>query len=207
MSAQVDQCRSFGHDRFAAIRAGLNEDILRYLNKSPENQAAGDSFKTRLGAFLTPQLLCLAIYRISHYLHVKGWRRTALLCGRLNIVVHKVTIPPQSCVGPGCFLPHPSGVTFCGTAGRGLTLYALAVCCPRNAFLDGSIEHGPRLGDRVTVGGHTVVIGPITVGDDTKVAYTVRLDRDAPAGVLVVSRVMKVTLRPRRTAMPAMQLT
>jgi len=195
MSAPPTQCNVYGHNRFATIWSSLSEDILRYLNKSPENQAAGDTFKTRLGAFLTPQLLCLLLYRIAHYLYVKGWRRLAVGISRLNCLVHKVTIPPQSCIGPGCFLPHPAGVTFCGTAGHGLTLYSLAVCCPRDAFLSGPAENAPRLKDRVTVGAHAVLLGPITVGDDTKVAFSLRLDCDTPPGVLVISKALRVTMQ------------
>lgn len=50
------------------------------------------------------------------------------------------------------------------------------------------------------MGGHAVVMGPITVGDDVKVAFTVSLDRDAPAGVLVVSKVLRITTVSRNSA-------
>ncbi len=195
MSTLPIQCIAYGHYNLATIWSSLSEDILRYLNKSPENQAAGDKFKTRLGAFLTPQLLCLFLHRLAHYLFLKGWCRLAVVVSRLNLLVHKVSIPPQSCIGPGCFLPHPAGVTFCGTAGRGLTLYSLAVCCPVEGSLGGPMESAPRLGDRVTVGAHAVLLGRITVGDDTKVAFSLRLDRDAPPGVLVISKALRVTIQ------------
>lgn len=190
-------CRRHGHHRFSAIRASLSEDILRYLNKSPENQAAGDTLKSRLGALMTPNLLALLLYRVAHYLYVNGWPRSARLVTSLNSLIHRVSIPPQSCIGPGCFLPHPAGVTFCGTAGQGLTLYSQAVCCPGEVFLEGPVEAGPHLGNRVTLGGQAVVVGPITVGDDAKVAFSTRLDRDAPAGVIVVSRALRAIVRPR----------
>lgn len=194
MSAQPGRCTAFRHNELAAVWTGLSEDIVRYLSKSPENRASGDSFKTRLGAFLTPQLLCLLLYRIAHWLWVIEWRGLATLVSRLNVVVHKVSISPQSCIGPGCLVPHPVGVTFWATAGRGLTLYSLAVCCPCPAGLLGGVESGPRLGDRVSVGGHTAIVGPVVVGDDTKVAFNIALERDAPAGVLVLSDLMRVRI-------------
>jgi len=203
MSAPRRRCIAFGHRALASIQRDVSEDILRYLNKSPENQAAGDTLKTRLGAFLTPQLQCLLLHRIAHCLFVKGWTRLAVFISRLNLLVHKVSIPPHSCIGPGCLLPHPAGVTFCGAAGRGLTLYSLAVCCPLEASLDGPLETAPRLGDRVTVGAHAVVLGPITVGDDVRIAFSLRVDRDAPPGVLVVSRALRVTMRSRPAGPPA----
>ncbi|HUU22888.1 MAG TPA: hypothetical protein VM389_10170 [Phycisphaerae bacterium] len=198
MNPVPSDCLAQGHRRLSTIRRSLSADILRFLNKSPENRAAGDNLRTRLGAFLTPQLLCLLLYRIAHYLHVNGWGRLAVLVTRLNLLIHKVNISPQSCIGAGCFLPHPVGVTFHGTAGRGLTLYSLCVCCPREPGVDGPAEAGPRLGHRVTVGGHAVLLGPITVGDDTKVAPKVCLDREAPAAVLVVSKAVRSVHVPSR---------
>lgn len=194
------RCIAFEHQKLIAVWRGLGEDIFRYLNKSPENQAAGDTWKSRLSAILTPHFMALFLYRIAHYLYLNRWHRAASLVSSINCVSHKVWIPPQSCIGPSCLLPHPAGVTFCGTAGRDLTLYSLAVCCPREPFLDGSTDAGPRLGDRVTIGAHAVVIGPVNVNDDVKVAFSVRLDSDAPAGVLVVSKALRIAVRSRLTA-------
>ena len=202
MNAPPSNCVIQGHDKFVTIWRSFEEDVQRYLTKSPENQAAGDTLKSRLGAFLTPNLQALLIYRASHYLGTNGWRRLALLLSLFNLLLDKVSIPPQSCIGPGCFLPHPAGVTFCGTAGRGLTLYSLSVCCPVEGPVGNPVEFGPRLGDRVTVGAHAVLLGPITVGNDTKVAFGLRLDRDAPQGVLVISTVLRVTLHGRSGEIP-----
>jgi len=203
MSAPSMQCIIHGHQKFSTVFSSFSEDILRYLNKSPENQAAGNTFKTRLGAFLTPQLQCLLLYRIAHYLFVKGWKRPAIVVSQLNLLFNKVSIPPQSCIGSGCFLPHPAGVTFYGAAGRGLTLYSLAVCCPLDASLSAPLKSAPCLGDRVSVGAHAVLIGPITVGDDTKIAFSLRLHRDTPPGVLVISKALRITMQSRPTEIPA----
>jgi serine O-acetyltransferase len=194
MSPRTTRCIAFRHHELAGVWAGLSEDILRYLNKSPENRAAGDRFKTRVGAFLTPQLLCLLLYRIAHWLWVIEWHNLATNIGRLNCVIHKVSIAPQSCIGPGCLLPHPVGVTFCATAGQGLTLYAMAVCCPQPTDPACDVELGPMLGDRVSVGAQTAIVGPVVVGDDTKVAFHIGLERDAPAGVLVLSDLTRVRI-------------
>ena len=203
MTTVPPQCEMFGHRRLSSVWSNLSDDILRYLNKSPENQAAGDNFKHRLGAVLTPQLLCLVVYRMAHCFHAKRWRRLAVLLSRFNLVAHKVNIPPQSCIGPGCLLPHPAGVTFFGTAGCGLTIYSLAVCCPAEPFVDWAAEKAPRLGDRVTLGAHSTVVGPIIVGDDCKIAYSVRLERNAPPAMLVVSKALHATREPLLTGCTA----
>src|SRR5271154_6105754 len=171
--AILAECHARDHHRLSGVWSNLSEDIARYLTKSPANIALGDNFKTRLSAFLTPELLCLFLHRTSHYFYVSGWRRMGRAVGRLNNFVHRVNITPQSCIAAGCRLPHPACVTFHGRAGRGLTLYSRAVCCPREPVLDIPVELGPCLGERVTIGGHAVVMGPIHLGDDTKLAFTV----------------------------------
>jgi serine O-acetyltransferase len=196
MTRACDSCLAWKHHRLSGVWSGFSEDIVRYLNKSPENRAAGDNLKSRLGAFLTPQILCLLLYRVAHFLWVSGWTRSAALISYANCYVHKVNIPAQSCIGPGCFLPHPAGVTFWGKAGRDITLYSLATCCPREHCLT-NLDEAPVLGDRVLVGAHAVVLGAVQVGNDTKIAYGVSLRHDAPSQVLVVSNALKVSLRPR----------
>lgn len=195
--AITDVCRARAHHKLSTIWSSLSVDIQRVLNKSPENIAVGDTFKSRFGAFCTPGVMCLFLYRVAHYLSVKGWSMPAATVTRINFLLHKVNIPPHSCIGAGCHLPHPAGVTFCGMAGEGLTLYALAVCCGDETTLDAPLTAAPRLGRNVTVGGHAVVIGAITVGHNTNVAFGVRLDCHAPASVIVASKIIRSTIRRR----------
>src|SRR5277367_2274233 len=95
--AFTSECSARGHGSLAGVWSNLSQDVVRYLNKSPANIAQGDTFKSRLSAFLTPDLLSLLFYRISHYLYVKKMVRLARGFGYLNSFLHRVTITPQSC--------------------------------------------------------------------------------------------------------------
>lgn len=194
-----DACRQHGHDRFAGVRANIRADVGRYLTMSPENIERGSGFKQRLSAFLRPELLCLTMHRIAHYLHVRGWRRSARLVTRINALLHKVHLTPQSCIGPGCRLPHPSGLAFHGRAGTGLTLFSTCVCCPAGPIVDGPLEVAPCLGDDVTVGGHAVLIGPIEIGDRVKISFSARVAEDVPSDVVVISRSVRNRVVPNGT--------
>jgi serine O-acetyltransferase len=184
----TSKCLDLGHHEFSFLRASLSQDVSRYLNKSPMNQAAGNTLRARASAFFMPDLTSIFLYRISHWLHANGFVRVATLVNRLNFLAHKASISSQSCIGPGLRLPHPAGVVFCGTAGRDLTLYSCSVCGSTEGHADGPLEDAPHLGDRVTIGAHAALLGPLRVGDDTKIGFMIRLDRDAPDRVLVVSR-------------------
>jgi serine acetyltransferase len=187
----------FRHHRLASLREVVAADIRRYLTKSPHDLARGESFKTRMSACLTPEVFPVVVHRMAHYLYATRRPRLAVCLARLNQVLNKVNITPQSCIGPGLRLPHPAGVTFHGRAGRGLTLYSMACCCPLPHKWDGPVEAGPSLGANVTLAGHAVVQGSAAIGDGTTVGYGIELDHDAPAGVLVSSQRMRVSIRQR----------
>lgn len=176
------------HRRWRGLWRHVQDDITRFLNKSPENQAVGDSFKSRCGALLTPQLMCLVLYRLAHALHLRGWPRLAQLPVRLNGWLHRVHISADSCIGPGCLLPHPVGVFFIGRAGAGLTLYSMAVCGPLSPSPTAPALSGPLLGRRVTVGVQAVLMGPLVVGDDSKVGPRAMVRADVPAGAIAMTK-------------------
>jgi serine O-acetyltransferase len=191
------ECLARRHDRLSGLRASVSEDVKRYLTKSPHDVARGDTLRTRLSASLTPEVLPVIAHRVTHYLYATGWRRLAMLITHVNFYLHKVNISPQSCIGPGLRLPHPAGITFHGRAGTGLTVYSLAICCAHPADWHGIADTGPTIGDSVTIGAHAVAIGRIRIGDRTKVAYSVQLDRDAPESVLVTSKSLRFSIRSR----------
>ena len=187
-------CLASRHHHLSGVWANVREDVSRYLNKSPENQAVGDTLRSRTGALLTPQLLCLVGYRLAHYFHARGWPGLAELLARGNFYMHKVDIAASSCIGAGCLLPHPAGVSFCGRAGIGLTLYAHAVCGPMEDSLAGPLDGAPRLGHRVTIGARASVIGPVGVGDDARLLGA-RIVEDVPANHMVVGRAVRAIIR------------
>jgi serine O-acetyltransferase len=175
--------------------ACFSKDIGRFLNKGLE--PIPDDFKHRASAFFTPELMALFLYRLAHYLHARGWFRLARLVTFLNYVIHKISIPPHACLGPGAHIPHPAGISFAGTAAANLTMYSLAVCGPAEADPDARLSDCPELGNHVTLGAHAVVMGPVRVGDNAKIAYSMRVTRDVPAGAIVVSSALRMRIGPR----------
>jgi serine O-acetyltransferase len=194
----------YGLDTIAGVRRAIRADVGRYLTMSPENIALGDAPKRRLSAWLRPELQCLTLYRVSHYLWTKRLRGPARTIARLNRLLHRATISPQSVIGPGCRLPHPAGVTFHGRAGTGLTVFSIALCCAESGLADGPVELGPLLGANVTLGGHATVVGPVAIGDWVTIAYNVAVcahqTRDVPADRLVVSEANRMRVEPAEPA-------
>ena len=153
--------------------------------------------RRRLNALLRPETLALLVHRVSHLCYVNGWYSLAVLLECANRVVHKVSIPASSCIGPGCRFPHPVGAVFHGSAGSQLTLFSLAICSGGADRVGGSSADCPYLGDSVTVGAHATLMGPINVGDNTMVGFGTRLAADVPDSKVVLSRAVRNRTRAR----------
>jgi len=171
------------HDTLVNLRRDLVADMARY----PKGRRG---WLSTLGLLATPQLQVIVIHRVSHLLHSRGWRRMALAFAVLNMLAHKATISPPSCISGGLYLASPVGILFHGQSDEGLTLSTRCVCFAGQAALVGSLDEAPRLGRNVTVATHGAALGPTSVGDGVRIGFNVALDGDAPANVLVMSKGM-----------------
>jgi serine O-acetyltransferase len=190
-SQEHKNCDKYHHSFWKGLRFNIRQDINRYLTKSQTNKALGKGFKRRLSAFFMPEIQCLILYRLAHFLYVNQWKNLGLFVARLNQIVHKVNIPPQSCIGPGCRLSHPPGVVFHGSAGKRLTLFSLAVCYSSTASADAILEACPRIGNNVQLGAYTTVSGPIKISDNVKIFPLLQTKRDIGKNKTLIRRKLR----------------
>jgi serine O-acetyltransferase len=96
-----------------------------------------------------------------------------------------VDIHPGAVLGPGLFIDDATGVVIGETAevGADVTIY-------HGVTLGGSsLERGkrhPTEGDRVTIGAGAKVLGPITVGQDSRIGANAVVVRPVPPDSVVV---------------------
>src|SRR6516225_4123877 len=102
----------------------VQSDMARYVRAAAAFQEAGIGLRRSISILLTPPLLCSAFHRVAHAAHLRGWIRLARTTARINMILHHAIIDPAAEIGPGLYIPHPSGVIFRGTAGANLTLYS-----------------------------------------------------------------------------------
>lgn len=178
-----ESCRARGHGSLSALAAEVARDIDRSLAASSRYGQGPGGRARRLSALLRPGVLAVLLHRISHHLLAAGFPGLARPFAALNHVLHKVSIPPRSCVLGGFHLPHPPGIHFDADAGADLTLYSQCCCGP----LPGAPSGRPRLGNGVVIGVHAAVSGGITVGDGACVAFGTAVAEDIPGGATAVS--------------------
>ena len=142
----------------------------------------------RLSVLLTPPLLCIAIYRLSHWCYCRGLLWPARFLSWTNFIIHRADIAHSAEIGPGLYVPHTVGVVFRGRAGSFLTLYfrSAVVGSRLDSRRDPQGPDCPCLGDHVTVGIFSLVKGPVHVGDRAFLGVGSVVLADLPADVQVI---------------------
>ncbi|GEM_PF-81281 len=141
-----------------------------------------------------PGLHALWMHRVAHRL----WKRRVpvlpRLISHLNRWLTGIEIHPGARIGKGVFIDHGMGVVIGETAeiGDNVTLY-------QGVTLGGTgKEKGkrhPTVGRNVVIAAGAKVLGPITIGDDSKVGAGAVVIRDVPPRCTVVGVPGKVVMR------------
>lgn len=138
---------------------------------------------------MTPSVVALVLYRISHLLYVKKWRAPAWMIWMLNQYLTGADIGPATVIGESCFIGHQVGTQIYGRVGNNATMYASPGIGGGRG--EGDVGGGgglPCIGDNVIIGGRSVVLGPIRVGDNVTIGACALVMRDVPDGATVNAR-------------------
>lgn len=141
-----------------------------------------------------PGLRAIWWHRISHWLWIRGAK---LLARYISHVVRRRTgieIHPGARLGRRVVIDHGMAVVIGETAivgddvliYQGVTLGGIAA--------NGGRRH-PAVGDRVLLGAHSALLGPISIGDDARIGACVTLRRSVPAGTSVREEVV-IRMKP-----------
>jgi serine O-acetyltransferase len=143
------------------------------------------------------------LYRVDSALYDKGfpWSVLAKLMRRWNRLWNNFEIFPEAIIGPGLYLPHPTGVVIGRiSAGRKLTILQNATVGLKDISLGyQDMSNYPFLGDNVTVGAGASVLGSIVIGDGVVIGANAVVLNDVPAGCRAVGNPARVL--PPRTSL------
>lgn len=143
-------------------------------------------------------------HRVSSRLWRHGHPLLARLCSALTLWLTGVDIHPAAVLGPGLFIDHAAGVVIGETAevGADVTIYHGVTL--GGTSLDRGKRH-PTVGDRVTIGAGAKVLGPITIGHDSRIGANAVVVKAVPSDSVVVGVPGHVIMRrqARDAASPA----
>ncbi|MEM6107152.1 serine O-acetyltransferase [Mycobacterium sp. 050272] len=159
--------------------AAIRQDIRAAIERDPARPSALQVI------FAYPGVHAIWGHRISHWLWHRGARVAARIMGELIRIFTGVEIHPGATLGSGLFIDHATGVVIGETAeiGDDVTIY-------HGVTLGGiSTDPGkrhPTIGDRVIIGAGAKVLGPIKIGEDSRIGANAVVVKEVPSSSVVV---------------------
>jgi serine O-acetyltransferase len=170
-----------GFGTLIRVARELREDLAAARERDPAARGVGTAeiLMTYGG------VQALLSHRVAHALHDAGVPLAPRLLANATRVVTGVEIHPAAEIGEALFIDHGEGVVIGETAeiGRNVTLYQ-GVTLGGTGFARG--KRHPCVGDDVVVGSGAKLLGPIEVGDRTKVGANSVVIHDVPQDSTVV---------------------
>ena len=162
---------------------GILKDIRADFQAVFERDPAARSSLEVVAAY--PGFQAAVSHRITHYLWKKNFKFTARVMSHLSRFFTGVEIHPGAVIGKGFFIDHGMGVVIGETSeiGENVTIYH-GVTLGGTSFTKG--KRHPTIGNNVTIGAGAKILGPLTIGDNSKVGANSVVIRDVPPNSTVV---------------------
>lgn len=161
-------------------------DFLRaYMNYDP---AAKSMLEV---ALLYPGPKAIMLHRLAHALYGAGLFFAARAVSEFCRWWTGIEIHPGAKIGERLVIDHGMGVVIGETAviGNDCVIF-------HGVTLGGSkfdpVKRHPTIGNRVLVGAGAKILGPITLGDGSRVGANAVVAKDVPPGATVVGNPMKI---------------
>ena len=155
--------------------------------------------ETRVGAILSQGLWASSVYRVTRWVHhAVPFRPVRLLftvpltlLNKLVEVATGIYLPAGCEVGEGLYIGH-FGTIILPLYGRIGKNCNVSQGVTIGLAGQGGRPSAPTIGDRVYVGPHAVVVGPITVGDDVVICAGAVVVRSVPPRAVVLGNPARV---------------
>lgn len=135
--------------------------------------------------FFYPGVQAIFWYRIAHFLYKIKLKFIAFLIMYFVRMLLNIEIHPAAKIGKRLFIDHGSGVVIGETSeiGNDVTIY-------HGVTLGGTGKHKnkrhPTIKDNVLIGTGAKILGPITIGENSKIGANAVVLKDVPPNTIAV---------------------
>ena len=159
----------------------LREDLAAAQERDPAARSVGrGEMLLTYGGVQAP-----LSHRISHALYEAGVPLAPRFLSNVTKILTGIEIHPAAKIGRGLFMDHGSGIVIGETAevGDDVTMYQ-GVTLGGTGFARG--KRHPTVGDEVMIGAGSKLLGPIEIGERSKVGANSVVIHDVPPNSTVV---------------------
>ena len=155
------------------------EDILNVLEKDPAARSFWEVYFTYSG------IIALRMYRRAHWWYEHGFKFIARWISQRAKKKTGIEIHPAAKIGKRLFIDHGSGVVIGETAEIGDDVVIYQGVTLGGTGKDKGKRH-PTIQDRVMISAGAKVLGPFTVGHDSKIGANSVVLKEVPPNSTVV---------------------
>ncbi len=164
--------------------------IFKDLKAAKERDPAARSLLEVMFTYSGFHSLCF--HRVCHLLWNLKLKFIARFISNISRIITSVEIHPAAKIAEGFFIDHGSGLVIGETAviGRNVTIYQQATLGGISPSIDSASQRDskrhPTLGDNVIVGSGAQILGPIHIGNNSRIGANAVVIRDVPENMTYV---------------------
>jgi serine O-acetyltransferase len=160
-----DLARQYALEGRAKQRVGIADILLRLLH---------------------PRFLPIVLCRVSRSSMQAGIPLLPKMLGGLNLVLFGLEVATSCEIGPGIFFPHTVGTVIGARClGSNVTIFQGVTLGARRLDMHFDPEKRPEVGDNVTLGSGSKILGGIRIGDNAVVGANVVVVQSVAANTRV----------------------
>lgn len=176
------------------LKATLSEMIGVIMEKDP-------AIKGKIEVLLYPSFWAVINHRIAHKVYQKKMFFISRIISQVSRLLTGIEIHPGATIGKRFFIDHGMGIVIGETAeiGDNVMLYHAVTL---GGTGKGKGKRHPTIEDNVMIGAGTIVLGPVTIGKNSKIGAGSVVIQDIPANVTAVGSPVMVVRKDGQRVKP-----
>ena len=170
----------------------MNEYLDSIIKRDP-------AAKSKISILLTyPGIKAVLFYKVANFFHLAGFHLLARVISQITRFFTGIEIHPGAKIGRNLFIDHGMGVVIGETSevGDNVTIYHAVTLGGSSPSIDSEKQRDekrhPTIGNDVVIGSGAQIIGPIKVGNGSRIAANAVVVKDVPENVTMVGVPAKI---------------
>ncbi len=164
----------------------MNDFLQSIIDRDP-------AAKSKVSLILTyPGVKAVFFHKIANFFCLAKFDLLARIISQFSRFLTGIEIHPRAKIGKNLFIDHGMGVVIGETSeiGDNVTIYHMATLGGIAPSIDSNsqreIKRHPTLGNNVVVGSGAQILGPVIIGENSKIGANAVVTKDVPSNAVMV---------------------
>jgi serine O-acetyltransferase len=164
----------------------MNDFLQSIIDRDP-------AAKSKLSLILTyPGVKAIFFHKVAHFFYLAKFHLLARIISQTSRFFTGIEIHPKAKIGKNLFIDHGMGVVIGETSeiGDNVTIYHMVTLGGIAPSIDSNsqreVKRHPTLKDNVVVGSGAQILGPVTIGENSKIGANAVVTKDVEPNAIMV---------------------